>query len=214
MGSSVDFPVCLRLQGKRVLLVGAGSIAEERARQLVEAGARLRVVAPKVGPHVRALAEAGQLELLERTYVPGDVRDQGLVFVATDDPRVSQAVADEARALGVWLNTADVPELCDFTLPSVGRRGALVVAVSSSGQAPALARQLRQQFIAQVGPGHVQLARLSGWLRERLPRGAARMRLLKQLVEGEAGRLLIAGERKAAWRRVRAALETFGDESP
>jgi precorrin-2 dehydrogenase/sirohydrochlorin ferrochelatase len=213
MRPPVDFPVCLRLHGKRVLLIGAGTIADARGPQLVDAGAQVRVVSPTVGPRVRALVEAGRLEWLERAYAPGDVQGQQLVFVATDDTRVSQAVALEARALGVWLNTADVPELCDFTLPSVGRRGALVVAVSSSGQAPALARQLRQQFTAQLEPGHVQLARLSGWLRERLPRGAARMRLLKHLVEGEAGRLLIAGERKAAWRRVRAALETFGDET-
>ena len=213
MSPCVDFPVCLRLQGERVLLIGAGTIADERSQQLVDAGAHVRVVAPEVGPRIRALARAGRLELLERPYAPGDVHGQRLVFVATDDVRVSQAVAAEARALGVWLNTADVPELCDFTLPSVGRRGSLVVAVSSSGRAPALARLLRQQFAAQLGPGHVQLARLSGWLRERLPRGAARMRLLKQLVEGEAGRLMIAGQRKAAWSQVRAALETFGDET-
>jgi precorrin-2 dehydrogenase/sirohydrochlorin ferrochelatase len=120
-------------------------------------------------------------------------------------------VAEEARALGIWVNTADVPALCDFTLPSVGRRGPIVVAVSTSGQAPALARSLRRQFLEQVAPGHVHLARLTGWLRKRLPRGAERMRLLKQLVEGEAGELLVRGQRREAWTRVRTALETFGE---
>ncbi len=211
MSASVDFPVCLRLQGKRVLLVGAGTIADERGQQLVEAGARLRVVAPQVSPSLRALADAGRLELWERPYALGDVHGHAVVFVATDDRRVSQAVADEARALGIWVNTADMPELCDFTLPSVGRRGPIVVAVSTSGQAPALARQLRQHFAAQVLPGHVRLARLVGWLRQRLPGGPARMRLLKQLVEGEAGALLVAGRRREAWVRIRAALETLGD---
>jgi precorrin-2 dehydrogenase/sirohydrochlorin ferrochelatase len=211
MSLHVDFPVCLRLQGKPVLLVGAGSIADERSQQLLDAGARLSVVAPRVSPTVRRLADEGRLELLEREYAPGDVRGHAVVFVATDDMRVSQAVADEARVLGIWVNTADVPALCDFTLPSVGRRGPIVVAVSTSGQAPALARTLRQQFLAQVGPGHVQLARLTGWLRKRLPRGAERMRLLKQLVEGEAGALLVRGQRRAAWARVRTALETFGE---
>ncbi|MET0401049.1 MAG: bifunctional precorrin-2 dehydrogenase/sirohydrochlorin ferrochelatase [Cystobacter sp.] len=211
MSTPVDFPVCLRLAGKRVLLVGAGAIAEERGRQLVEAGARLRVVAPEAGPGLRQLADAGRLEWLARAWAPGDARGQDLVFVATDDARVSEAVAAEARALGLWLNTADVPELCDFTLPSVGRRGPIVVAVSTSGQAPALARLLRERFVAQVLPGHVRLARLTGWLRKRLPRGPARMRLLKHLVEGEAGALLIRGQRREAWVRVRAALESLGD---
>ncbi len=211
MSAHVDFPVCLRLQGKRVLLVGAGNIADERSQQLVEAGARLRVVAPRVSPTIRRLAEEGRLELRERAYAPGDVHGQSIVFVATDDMTVSRAVADEARALGIWVNTADVPELCDFTLPSVGRRGPIVVAVSTSGQAPALARLLRRRFLEQVGPGHVHIARLTGWLRKRLPAGAERMRLLKQLVEGEVGELLIRGQRRDAWSRVRTALETFGE---
>ena len=212
MSAPVDFPVCLRLEGKRVLLVGAGTIADERGQQLVDAGARVRVVAPEVSARLRALAEAGRLELRERAWRPGeDTREQQLVFVATDDAEVSRAVAAEARGLGLWLNTADVPELCDFTLPSVGRRGPIVVAVSTSGQAPALARQLRRRFVAQVEPGHVRLARLVGRLRKRLPAGAARMRLLKHLVEGEAGALLVRGERRAAWARIRAALETWGE---
>ncbi|MFY0578373.1 precorrin-2 dehydrogenase/sirohydrochlorin ferrochelatase family protein [Cystobacter fuscus] len=212
MSTPVDFPVCLRLEGRRVLLVGAGTIAEERSRQLVEAGARLRVVAPVVGASIRQLADAGRLELLERAWRSGDTRGQELVFVATDDSRVSEAVAAEARASGIWLNTADVPELCDFTLPSVGRRGPIVVAVSTSGQAPALARLLRQRFVEQVLPGHVRLARLMGWLRKRLPQGPARMRLLKDLVEGEAGELLVRGRSREAWARVRTALETFGEK--
>lgn len=212
MSAHVDFPVCLRLRGKRVLLVGAGHIAEERSQQLADAGARLRVVAPRVGPAIRRLAEEGRLELSERAYTPGDVRGHHVVFVATDDRRVSEAVADEARALGVWVNAADLPELCDFTMPSVGRRGPIVVAVSTSGQAPALARRLRERFLEQVLPGHVRLARLTGWLRKRLPAGPERMRLLKLLVEGEAGELLVRGQREAAWGRVRAALETFGEK--
>lgn len=211
MSAHVDFPVCLRLEGKQVLLVGAGHIADERSQQLLEAGARLRVVAPRVSPTVRRLADEGRLELVERAWAPGDVRGHAVVFVATDDKQVSQAVADEARSLGIWVNTADVPELCDFTLPSVGRKGPIVVAVSTSGQAPALARLLRQRFVEQVVPGHVQLARLSGWLRKRLPGGAERMRLLKGLAEGEVGALLASGQRRAAWSRVRAALETFGE---
>jgi precorrin-2 dehydrogenase/sirohydrochlorin ferrochelatase len=123
-------------------------------------------------------------------------------------------VAAEARALGIWVNTADVPELCDFTLPSVERRGPITLAVSTAGQAPALARHLRRELGAHLAPHHVWLARLSGWLRRRLPSGPARMRFLKGLVEGEVGALLAKGERKAAGARLRAELKDFSGETP
>lgn len=210
--TTIDFPVCLRLRGKRVLLIGAGSIAEGRALQLLEAGARLRVIAPEATETVQRLASEGRLELLERPYAVGDVAGQALVFVATDDRRVSEAVAEEARALGIWLNAADEPDLCDFTLPSVGRRGVITVAVSTAGHAPALARELRRRLVDQISLHHVQLARLSGWLRERLPRGAARGRLLRLLVTDDFGGLLARGQRRAAWARLRSEIEALGEQ--
>ncbi|NMO13486.1 bifunctional precorrin-2 dehydrogenase/sirohydrochlorin ferrochelatase [Pyxidicoccus fallax] len=206
---SIDYPVCLRLEGRRVLLVGGGTIAEGRALAVLEAGARLRVVSPEVTPTLRQLAEDGRVEWLRRPYAPGDVRGHDLVLAATDDAEVGPRVAEESRALGIWVNTADVPELCDFTLPSVGRKGPITVAISTAGQAPAMARLLRRELLARVAPHHVWLARLSGFLRRHLPAGRERQRLLKGLVEGDIGALLARGERKAAWTRLRAELETL-----
>jgi precorrin-2 dehydrogenase/sirohydrochlorin ferrochelatase len=205
----IDYPVCLRLEGREVLLVGGGTIAEGRALAVLEAGARLRVVSPEATPTLQRLAKEGRLEWLRRPYEAGDARGHGLVLAAADDPEVGPRVAAEARALGIWVNTADVPELCDFTLPSVERRGPITLAVSTAGQAPALARYLRRELGARVAPHHVWLARLCGWLRRRLPQGPARMRFLKQLVEGDVGALLARGERKAAGARLRAELERF-----
>jgi precorrin-2 dehydrogenase/sirohydrochlorin ferrochelatase len=209
--TAIDYPVCLRLRGKRVLLIGAGTIAEGRALQLIETGARLRMIAPTATATLRRLAAEGQLELLERPYAPGDLPGHALVFVATDDRRVSEAVAEEAHALGIWLNAADEPDLCDFTLPSIGRRGPITVAVSTNGLAPALARNLRQRLVEQISLHHVQMARLSGWLRGRLPRGDRRSRLLRLLVAEEFGGLLARGQRRAAWARLRAELEALGE---
>ncbi|QSQ18827.1 bifunctional precorrin-2 dehydrogenase/sirohydrochlorin ferrochelatase [Pyxidicoccus parkwayensis] len=209
MSTPIDYPVCLRLEGRRVLLVGGGTIAEGRALAVLEAGARLRVVSPEATTTLRTLATQGRLEWLARPYVPGDVRGHDLVLAATDDASVGPLVAKEARALGVWVNTADVPELCDFTLPSVGRRGPITLAISTAGHAPAVARRLRRELTARVAPHHVWLARLSGWLRRRLPAGVERQRLLKSLVEGDIGALLERGERKAAGARLRAALKTL-----
>lgn len=208
----VDYPVCLRLEGRSVLLVGGGTIAEGRALALVEAGARLRVVSPEATPTVQRLAAEGRLEWLRRPYQAGDVRGHSLVLAAADDPAVGPRVTAEARALGIWVNTADEPELCDFTLPSVERRGPITLAVSTAGLAPALARHLRRELGARVARHHVWLARLSGCLRSRLPRGQERQRLLKRLVEGDFGAMLARGERRAAWARLRAELEAL--ESP
>ncbi|WP_095958141.1 precorrin-2 dehydrogenase/sirohydrochlorin ferrochelatase family protein [Corallococcus macrosporus] len=205
----MDYPVCLRLEGRSVLLVGGGAIAEGRALAVLDAGARLRVIAPRATDTLRTLAEGGHLEWLPRPYEAGDARGQHLVLAATDDAAVSRQVAAEARALGVWVNTADEPELCDFTLPSIGRRGPITVAVSSAGQAPALASHLRKTLTAQVTRHHVWRARLSGWLREHLPRGTERQQLLKQVAVGDIGVLLEQGERKAAWARLRADLRAL-----
>lgn len=209
MSPPIDYPVCLRLEGRRVLLVGGGTIAEGRALAVLEAGARLRVVSPEATATLRQLATQGRLEWLARPYAPGDVRGHDLVLAAADDASVGPRVAREARALRVWVNTADVPELCDFTLPSVGRRGPITVAISTAGHAPAIARRLRRELTARVAPHHVWLARLSGWLRRHLPAGVERQRLLKSLVEGDIGELLERGERKAAGVQLRAALKTL-----
>ena len=120
MGSpdtAIDFPVCLRLRGKRVLLIGAGNIAEGRALQLLEAGARLRVIAPGRQRRCGGSPRRAGWSCWSGPYAVGDVAGQALVFVATDDRRVSEAVAEEARALGIWLNAADEPTCATSRCP-------------------------------------------------------------------------------------------------
>jgi precorrin-2 dehydrogenase / sirohydrochlorin ferrochelatase len=211
--SLADYPICLQLRGKPVLLIGAGPISEGRALQLLDAGARLRMIAPAATDTLRRLAAEGRMELLERAYAPGDAAGHALVFVATDDRRVSVAVAEETRARGILLNAADEPDLCDFTLPSVGRRGPITVAVSTQGMAPALARDLRRQLLERIGRHHVWIARLSGHFREHLPRGAGRSRLLKRLVDDDIGGHLARGERRSAWTRIREELKALGEKT-
>ncbi|WP_426732135.1 precorrin-2 dehydrogenase/sirohydrochlorin ferrochelatase family protein [Myxococcus faecalis] len=203
----VDYPICLRLEGRRVLLVGGGAIAEGRALALLEAGARLQLVAPTVTQTLAKLAGEGRLDWVPRTYEDGDTRGHVLVLTATDDASVNQRIVAEARARGLWINTADEPELCDFTLPSVERRGPITVAVSTAGRAPALARHLRRALAAHIAPHHVLLARLSGWLRRQLPRSPRRQQLLKRLAEGDLGVLLARGEQARAFARLRTELK-------
>lgn len=151
-----DYPVFLSLTDVRVLVVGGGRVAERKVAGLVAAGAQVTVVAPWVAPAVAA--QAAQVH--ERPFAAGDCAGHRLVIAATDDPAVNAAVAAEADAAGVWVNSADDPANCTFALPAVARRGPVVVAVGSGGSSPALASHLRDRIDAEVLDDRVEAAAL------------------------------------------------------
>lgn len=181
-----DFPVCLRLQGRRVLIVGGGAIAEGKLRGLVAAGAVIRVVAPEVTPPIAAFAAAGSIEWKKSAFDPTDVEGHAFVFSATNDRSVTEAVAEAARAKGALLNAADDPEFCDFTLPSVGRRGLITVAVSTDGAAPAVAARVRRRLMEELSAGERVRARLSSVVRRHWRRGPWRTVVLRWIARGFA----------------------------
>jgi precorrin-2 dehydrogenase/sirohydrochlorin ferrochelatase len=115
----VGHPVFLNVAGEPVVVVGAGVVAERKVEALLDAGARVTVVAPLATPGLRSRAERGDIRHLARVYAPGDLAGCRLAYVATDDPAVSRAVHGEAAARGIWLNVADQPELCGFIAPAV-----------------------------------------------------------------------------------------------
>jgi uroporphyrin-III C-methyltransferase/precorrin-2 dehydrogenase/sirohydrochlorin ferrochelatase len=141
----------LDLRGRPVLVVGGGEVALRKVEGLLAEGARPTVVAPEVAPGIEALAGRGEIELWRRRHQPGDARGFALVFAATDDREVNVRVHDEARAEGLWVNVADVPDLCTFHLPARIRRGAMQVAVASDGGAPFVVRRLRQVLERRLG---------------------------------------------------------------
>lgn len=148
------YPVGLVVAGRRCLVVGGGEVAARKAAGLVECGADVTVVAPVVGDAVRALG----VRALERPYERGDVDGCRLVVTATDDPAVNARVAADADAAGVWVNAADDPANCSFTLPAVLRRGPVTVSVATDGRAPALASWLRDRLAGAIGPDAEVLA--------------------------------------------------------
>jgi len=145
-----EYPVNLRLEGRPVLVVGGGRVAAQKVRGLVDAGAAVRVVAPDVDD---AIVAAG-VDVQRRPYEPGEAGTGGyrLVVTATGVPAVDQQVFDDADAAGVWVNSADDPARCSFTLPARARRGDLLVTVSTGGRSPALASWLRERLEAELGP--------------------------------------------------------------
>lgn len=149
----VAYPVNLLLEGRRVLVVGGGAVAASKVRGLLAAGAVVHVVGREVGEELRGLPVTWE----ERVYQRGEVAGYRLAVACTDDPAANQAVFDDGEAAGVWVNAADDPDRCSYTLPARLDRGRLLVTVSTSGQSPALAGWLRDQLAGVVGPEHETL---------------------------------------------------------
>ena len=140
------YPIFVEMQGRPVLLVGGGRVALEKVGKLVAAGARVTVIAPALIDEVHAFVENNHAEWHPRPFAPGDTAGFDMVMVATDDGAVNKAVADEARAAGIWVNAADDLHNCDFILPSLAARGHIAIAISTGGTSPALARWLRSRM--------------------------------------------------------------------
>lgn len=163
------FPMFLKLEGKRCLVVGAGEVGEAKIAGLLGTGAHIRVVAIEASGTVREWAREKKLALELRAFVPADLDGIFLAVVATAANVLNQDIYREAQQRGVLCNVVDVPELCDFYYPAVVRRGDLQIAVSTSGQSPSLAQKIREQLERQFGLGYER------WVAEL---GATRRRVL------------------------------------
>jgi precorrin-2 dehydrogenase/sirohydrochlorin ferrochelatase len=152
------YPVNLILEDRPCLVVGGGAVAARKVEGLLACGGRVHVVAPTVGDEVRALAPPATFET--RPYRRGEAAAYRLVIAATNSPEVNHTVFVDGEHAGVWVNGADDPDNCSFTLPSVLRRGALLVTVSTGGRSPALSAWLRRRLEAEVGPEYETLLEL------------------------------------------------------
>jgi siroheme synthase-like protein len=150
------------------VVVGAGRIAARKIEALLAAGAVVHVVAPEVGDAVRAWADAGQLTIDERPFDAADLDDAWLATAATGVPPVDHGVFEAGEARRVWVNSADDPANCSFTLMSVVRRGDVVVTIGTGGRSPALAAWLRRRFGDELGPEYDVLLDLLSDAREAL----------------------------------------------
>jgi len=141
----------LKLSARPCLVLGAGTIAESKIAGLLEAGGRVRVVAPEATPQVRSWAQSNSIEWHQRSFQPDDLTGMFLVVAATSSAELHQRIFEEATRRGVLCNIVDVPALCDFYYPAVVQRGALQIAISTAGKSPALAQRLRKQLEEQFG---------------------------------------------------------------
>lgn len=170
------YPAFLDLRRKRVVVIGGGEIASGKVRGLLPCGPEpLVVIAPEVSEEIQQAAETGRLVWHARPYRDGDLAGASLAFGATDDRAANARVADEARRRGIPVLAVDDVPNCDFIAPAVVRRGDLLVAISTGGRSPALARRLREQLEVVVTARDGRLLEVAAAARERL--GDARRRL-------------------------------------
>ncbi len=195
------FPMFLRLSDRPCLVVGAGAVAESKIASLLEAGGRVRVVAPEGTPQVRSWVESNAIEWRQRPFQPDDLDGMVLVVAATSSTELHKRIFDEATRRGVLCNIVDVPALCDFYYPSVVQRGALQIAISTAGLSPALAQRLRKQLEDQFGPEYEEWLAQLGDAREKLRSAKMdpeeRKRLLHQDASEEAFEAFLRSRRRS-----------------
>ena len=206
--SAFAYPIVLDLTGRPCLVVGGGAIALRKVSALVEAGARVTVVSPWLTPALLRLATEAPLRWRPREYAAGDAAGFVLVMVATDDRAVNAAVAAECRERGIWVNCADDPERCDFILPSVLRRGAVTVAVSTGGASPTMARLVREELDALLPWDVAPLTEVVASVRSALSEDGVSLdaERWRQALDGELRSLVAAGRTTEARARLRERL--------
>ncbi len=212
------FPVFFDLEGQKVLVVGAGEVALRKISLLARTGAAITVVAPDVAPEVLQLAAAGRLSLAMREFLPADLDGSRLVIVATSRRAINRWIANLCDARAIPVNVVDDRQASRFIMPAIIDRDPVLVAISTGGTSPVLARRLRERLEAFIPQSFGQLA---SWLRElrhaaidRLRDSGERRHFFETLVDGAAARRFLAGDRRGAGRIAQQLLAGASNAPP
>jgi len=203
-------PLFHKLDGRPVLVIGGGDIALRKSVLLAEAGARITLVAPEIEPEVRAFVEAKGGSCRVQRYAADLLAGHCLVIAATDDDQVNETVSHDAQALGLPVNAVDAPKLCTVIFPAIVDRSPLVIAISSGGDAPVLARLVRAKLESWIPATYGQLAQLAQRFRARVKARfadlQARRIFWEEVFQGEVAEKVFSGQPQAAERLLEAKL--------
>jgi len=193
-------PISVEMKGRPCLVVGGGAVAERKIAALIENGSKVTVISPDVTENIARWSKQSLLNLFARRYRAGDTVGFRIVFAATDDPDLNDAVYRECGNSGSLINSADDPDHCDFILPSVLRRGDLTVAVSTGGRSPALARTIREELEFYFTAEYEALVKLAGEVRVALQeRGIVLpFEVWQKALSGDVRQLLMRGNAEKA----------------
>ncbi|MDP2688940.1 MAG: bifunctional precorrin-2 dehydrogenase/sirohydrochlorin ferrochelatase [Deltaproteobacteria bacterium] len=198
------YPVFLDIKGKPSVVIGGGAVAERKVESLLSAGAAVTVISPRAAKGIRALASRGGIRLVKKAYSRGMLEGAFIVVCAAGAKAVNEAVRQEARGLGALVNVVDDPGSCDFIVPSIVDRGSLILAISTSGKSPMLAKTIREGLEEAIGGEYETFVDILGAVRKKLLKSkmnsVKKKRVFKELVNSP-----IPG-----WLRTGAAKEING----
>jgi siroheme synthase-like protein len=181
---------CLKLTGRRCVVVGGGEIGLEKVEGLLACDGEVTLIAPRARPALAELAREGSIRWEQREYGgPQDLEGVFMAIAATDDTEANIRVWEDAERRAMLVNVVDVPPLCNFILPAIVRTGALAIAISTAGASPALAKRMKREIAAQFGSEYARLAELlgdvRGWAKGTLPTYAERKEFFEGIVNGD-----------------------------
>ena len=159
------YPVFLDIRGKKCVIVGGGEVALRKAERLLDCGAKVLVISPKLAPELAALKEKKIISHIASEYSGDLINGAALIIGATDDEKTNAKISNDARSKGIPVNIVDDPQKCDFILPSIVQRGDLAITVGTAGKSPALARYLREELEVRYGKEYEILLTILGNLR-------------------------------------------------
>ncbi len=175
------YPINLALKNKRCLVIGAGSVAERKVRRLKACGARVQVISPAITPGLKAMADKKRIIFKRRKVNLKDLDGAYLVIAATADRLTNSKVSSYCRRKNILVNIVDSPEECSFILPSIVRRGALTISISTDGISPALSKKIRQDLEKRFGAEYAEYLRIMKRIRPEARKKMKSMRLRKKL---------------------------------
>lgn len=200
------FPIFLNLEGKDCLVVGGGKVAQRKVEDLFACGTSITVVSPGVEDNINCWAGEGRITLMRKEVQKTDLAGMALVFVATDDIQINHRVVDWCREMGIPVNAVDDPPNCDFFVPAVLRRDSLVLAISTEGKSPLLARRLRDWLGEIINETYGEFVEMLGekrdYIKNTIPDIDKRRQLFETLVTPEILALVEAGDIEKVRERV------------
>jgi len=191
---------CLKLSGRRCVVIGGGEVALEKVEGLLACGGEVAVIAPEALPALQEYAREGSIAWEKRDYAgAADLEGAFMAIAATDDTDINIAVFDDAEARAMLVNVVDVPPLCNFILPAIVRVHPLAIAISTAGASPALAKRMKREIEANFGEPYARLAVLlseaRGWAKSNLPTYQDRKEFFETIVNGDPDPIeLLGGE--------------------
>jgi len=211
---------CLKLTGRRCVVVGGGEIGLEKVEGLLACDGEVTLIAPEAESALEEYAEEGSIRWQRRVYAgPPDLEGVFMAIAATNDTNVNIAVYDDAERRAMLVNVVDVPPLCNFILPAIVRTGPLAIAVSTAGASPALAKRIKRQIAEEYGEPYARLAVLlnevRGWAKGTLPTYQDRKEFFEGIVNGDPDpvELLRSGDEDGVRELIAAAQSTHARAS-